>query len=185
MRTLKKSLMTLTGLLMLIGIIAVATPFKGYSQQSAEAITEVKVVNPASAPVLTTDAPIQLIQREVILSFSSSLGVITDQLLYTVPAGKKLIIENASVLGEIQQNQRLVLVSMSTTINSITIEHPLPIQQRDNYAAAGQAFALANIPLRLYATAGTAIKVSAIRDTTGLSASVRVAFSGYLVNTSN
>lgn len=187
MYNFKNSLITLAGLLVLVGVIAAVTPFKGYGQQGTEAVTatsDVKVVNPANAPVLTLEAPTQLLQREVGISFGNA-SIVTDRILYTVPAGKKLVIENVSVLGTIPENQKLVLVTLRTTVNNITIEHPVPMQQQDEYPAAGTTYSLANASLQLYATAGTTIRVSAIRNSTGGFTDVRVAISGYLVNAPN
>ena len=56
MYNFKRSLIALLGLIALTGVIGVFTPFKGYSQQSPEAVTaaqDVRVVNPATAPVQT------------------------------------------------------------------------------------------------------------------------------------
>ena len=188
MYNFKNSLMTLVGLLALIGAIAIVTPFKGYSQQNPEATTatsDVRVVNPATAPVLTLDAPTQVLQREIDLSFANDISIITDKTLSTVPAGKKLVIENASVFGTIPQGQKVVAVLLRTTVNSFTIDHPIPIQQQQDFPAGSSTLSLANASLRLYATAGTTIKVSAIRNTTGGVADVKVAISGYLVNAPN
>lgn len=52
----KNTLFTHIGLLALIGLITILTPFKGYSQQqqgATTAPTEVRVVNPANTPVAT------------------------------------------------------------------------------------------------------------------------------------
>lgn len=185
MYNFKNSLITLGGLLALVGVIAAVTPFKGYSQQNAEATTavsDVKVVNPANAPVLTLEAPTQVLQRKINFSFGN-VTIVTDKLLYTVPANKKFVIENVSVFGTIPENQKLVLVALRTTVNNITVEHPIPMQQQDSYA--GATYSLANASLQLYATAGTTIKVSAIRNSAGGFTDVRVAITGYLVNAPN
>ncbi|MGB7923058.1 MAG: hypothetical protein WCF57_07425 [Pyrinomonadaceae bacterium] len=50
----KRSLSTLIGLLVLIGVVAVLTPFKGYSQPSLKAaavVQDVRIVNQPNAPV--------------------------------------------------------------------------------------------------------------------------------------
>ena len=66
MYNFKRSLISLAGLLVLIGITAAITPFKGYSQNGPQAVTavqDVRVVNAPNSPVPTkiinsTTAPV-------------------------------------------------------------------------------------------------------------------------------
>jgi hypothetical protein len=187
MSKLKNSLITLVGLLALIGAVSIATPFKGYGQNSPETVettTNVQVVNPATAPVPTLDAPTQVLQRQITADFGSSSATILDKPIYTVPAGKKLVIESVTVSGALHQDEKLVSAFFTTTVNNFKVNYSIPVQhQKITFSGQTEASALASV--RLYATSGTTVTVSAIRSDISGSSSVTFGFSGYLVNAPN
>lgn len=187
MSKLKSSLITFVALLALIGAVSIMTPFKGYGQNSPEAVettTNVQVVNPANAPVPTLDAPTQVLQRQLSVNFGSNTTTILDKPIYTVPAGKKLVIENVTVSGALYQDEKLVSAALTTTVNNFKVDYHIPVQHQ-KLTVPDQTAASAIASVRLYATAGTTVTVSAIRSDTSGSASVTFGFSGYLVNATN
>ena len=144
MYNFKRSLIALAGLLTLIGVVAAITPFTGYGQQSPEAVAatqDVRVVNPATAPVQTkivngtttpipakivngSSAPVPVTGTVKLGNLTSSpanvrnvetIGQRVHQLLYeTIPNG-----ENGSTLTAFYQvpaGKRLVVEHVSALI---------------------------------------------------------------------
>ena len=101
MYKLKNSLLTLIGLLALIGLVAAITPFKSYGQRSPEALAtvqDVQVVNATTMPVPTQDVN-ALKASNIVSLMSTSTGfrrVTANGVLggseFVVPADQALII---------------------------------------------------------------------------------------------
>ena len=101
MRNFKKSMVTLLGLIALIGAVAAITPFKGYGQQSPDAVAavqDVRVVNTGAAPVPVRDVDAPRANEIITLQYtggsfkrrlsSGELGVNE----FVVPANRVLIV---------------------------------------------------------------------------------------------
>jgi hypothetical protein len=110
MYSFKRSVVTLFGLLALIGAVAAITPFKGYGQQSPEAVAatqDVRVVNTTANPALTRniDAPrgnniVTLYSSSVAQTAATFKRVFADGSIagsaFVVPAGQVLIVTDLS-----------------------------------------------------------------------------------------
>ena len=95
----KRSLVTLVGLLALIGVVAAITPFKGYGQQSPEAVADiqdVRVVNTTTTPVPTLNVD-AVHPSDIVTLFSTNIGFrrVTQN---GVLAGSQFIVPDGQVL---------------------------------------------------------------------------------------
>jgi hypothetical protein len=76
MYNFKRSLIGLVGLLLLVGVVALVTPFKGYGHESAPAasvqVQDVRVVNAITTPVPTRDVDARKASDIVTLLFAGS-----------------------------------------------------------------------------------------------------------------
>jgi hypothetical protein len=126
MYNFKKSLMTLAGVLALLGVTAAVTPFTGYGQDGSNletlAAQDVRVVNPTSAPVMTritnpTGAPVPTRNVDgprgnniITLRCANatckrvlSTGVLTNT-EYVVPSGQVLVVTDMNWAGHCNSN---------------------------------------------------------------------------------
>ena len=101
MYKLKNSLITLAGLLALIGVVAAVTPFTGYGKAGPEAVQaaqDVRVVNTATDPALTRDVD-GARSNNIVTLVSTNIGFrrvnangIFGSGEFTVPSGQVLIV---------------------------------------------------------------------------------------------
>jgi len=101
MYKLKNSLITLAGLLALIGVVAVVTPFTSYGKASPEpvqTVQDVRVVNAATDPALTRDVDgarstniVTLVSTNIGFRRVNANGVFASG-EFTVPNGQVLIV---------------------------------------------------------------------------------------------
>ena len=126
MYNFKKSLKTLAGILLLLGITAAVTPFIGYSQDGSNvetmAVQDVRVTNPATAPVQSKivnalnapvptrdiDGPrgntmVTLRCKDGICKRLNSTGVLGAS-EFTVPANQVLVVTDVNWAGHCNSN---------------------------------------------------------------------------------
>ena len=114
--------------------------------------------------------------------FLVGVNAIQDSwLLATVPAGKRLVIENVAVSGVTPTGQRM-FVSLSTGVNNLALRHPLLVSAQGTNEDGEAEFVISQ-QVRLYADPGTAVTLHLKRSsTTGLAAITFATISGYLVD---
>jgi hypothetical protein len=196
MHKFKNSLMTLGGLLALIGVIAILTPFKGYSQKALEAASDVNVVNTTAAPVLSkivnaTSSPANVLNVESIAprvyrSFPITLtGIDGLSTKYIVPAGNRLVIEHVSVNASAPIGNRFYRLELKVLNSSdaLIATHYLPTSTPQTLNALNADVINESLPLRLYVDAGYKVQFTALREDGTGTAYAYFNFSGYLVRT--
>jgi hypothetical protein len=104
-------------------------------------------------------------------------SAVTDWTIYTVPAGKRLVIEFASTAIIVRRNED-VSARISTTVNGVLGFHPLVLSE----APRGDRL-VASHPLRAYADPGTAVVVTTERHSRGgFAGHTTFTLSGYLIH---
>jgi hypothetical protein len=111
--------------------------------------------------------------------FSSTNRVETGT-IYTVPAGKRLVIEVVSGRAVVASGTK-VRSTMVTRVASGSMNTHLTWTLQ-SVEGTHQIFALTH-PIRLYADAGTKVDITTTRSTLANSGGITYSFSGYLINT--
>lgn len=105
-------------------------------------------------------------------------GKFSESVSFTVPVGKRLVVEQASASASMPTGQK-VTVNVATTgggLNGrawLALAAQGAISGSDRYAAAE--------PLRMYADSGTAVTFQAARSDASATASLNFSIAGYLV----
>ena len=138
----------------------------------------VVVVNgPGQAvPVAVVARPAtQPFQRQFSLDWPDGEGFATASM--QVPAGKRLVIEYASLAAYLQPDGQSMFVRIATTSDGGTAFHTLAVQKQEDYGVLKQ-FGAAHL-VRIYAEPGTAVQVSAGRVPFASTANCWVTLSGH------
>lgn len=144
----------------------------------ADEFKDVRVINPLSMPANVRDVnearqPVQAAVSCVVDEGSGCLRVI-----YTVPSGKRLVIEYASMKTKLE-DAHISRMTIHTTIGGEEITHYLtptpPTPLVDTETSVGQE-------LRLYADPGTSVLVSGTPFNSDGSNGFAFTISGYLVD---
>lgn len=146
-------------------------------------------------PVDTNSNPVTLITRDhdnpakqyiQLQTSCTNLTGACEPSIYTVPTGKILIIEFASVEASLPAGQsvRLILQVLSDPLGSSFVNHYLPWSDPAPTASGiGGNFAMVGQNIRAYASAGNVIRTVAERtDAFTGTASATFSISGYLVD---
>ncbi len=99
--------------------------------------------------------------------------------MYTVPAGKRLVIENVSAHMRVLAGA-FVRVSVHTSVGGAASEAEVPMVPQGTFGRESHFSATQN--MRLYADPNTAVTLSYSRSTTDTTGKVTLGFSGYLVD---
>ena len=99
--------------------------------------------------------------------------------MYTVPAGKRLVIENVSAHMRVLAGA-FVRVSVHTSVGGTFSEAEVPMVPQGTFGRESHFSATQN--MRLYADPNTAVTLSYSRSTTDTTGKVTLGFSGYLVD---
>src|ERR1041384_2245366 len=177
-------------------IIIMSSPVVGLAQSAKKAIQKVIVANAAAHPVPvqsqgTTNVnvvaqPVTPVQKIALGTFAAGSRFSDDIVLYTVPAGKLLIIESvmlASNLAGPDQHLMHVLFSASAgDVVSYTI-NAQPVAE-GFFSSTGANIFRATNQVTAYAAAGTDVTARGTRDGTDLNHldSLQVGFAGRLVD---
>jgi hypothetical protein len=141
------------------------------------------ITNPV--PVRDTDNPaIQPFQTEIALdltSFTSKVGT------FTVPAGKRLVIEFVSIFAQVNQGQK-ELVNIETTAGNTVASYTVVPNFYGTEVSSNPAFDVfvGNQQMRVYADPGSTVNILVYGqlNTNALGGQTVVSLSGYLVNSS-
>lgn len=99
---------------------------------------------------------------------------------YSVPSGKRLVVEYASAWAYLPATGQTMFVRMTTTAGGSSAFHTLALQKREDYGVLKQ-FEGAHL-VRLYADPATTVRVSVGRVPAVGTANCTVTLSGYLVD---
>jgi len=108
---------------------------------------------------------------------------VTLPMITTIPAGKRLVIEQVSVSGAMIKGQRMVTAGLHISNSGNNVQHFLTVTPQGSGGCCRDVF-IASQQVRLYADPGTIVSGFATRDVnTGFaSAAVSFSISGYLVD---
>ena len=197
MFSLKKSVTALVGLLVLVVTLVALVPLVSRGQGNSgnhPPPFDVNVVNTplpvtgtvtvgnlgdSPLPVRDVDNPArQPVQARANCSVTIETGCLPT--IYTVPAGKRLVIEYASMDANVPAGE-LAQLAIATRTGGETVEHAFPLTPPSVAFSAGRA---ANVgqQVRLYADPGTSVVVTGSRSGFGSPASFIFTISGHLVD---
>jgi len=94
---------------------------------------------------------------------------------FTVPAGKRLVIEYVSASGVVPSGD-----SMQYLVVTGEVQNFIPVAQQAS--APGVVFCVAGLQTRLYAEPGTSVTLGALRTGSTGTSSANISISGYLVD---
>lgn len=193
MKKLKNSLTVFAGLMVMTGLIALSGPISGRGQANEAPARDVNVVNTpsvnvvntASSPALVRDvgAPVRTpvqIGVNVFISFGET-SRLSD--IYTVPEGKRLVIEHVALKCDTLAVGNAVRGSVSTRFANDDFSHEFAINMQPS--VDGPLF-VANHPMLAFADPGTRVQLSVSIDQaigsggSGGISGLRGTFSGYL-----
>ena len=122
--------------------------------------------------------PLQPFAKELAASFPAS-GT-SASAMFTVPAGKRLVIETVSLLIFLPSGQNFDSVSIATSVGGQTVNYslfPSPIPQSGTVSLYG-----VTQPLKIYADAGTQVVAAILRPIASGDGTLNLVISGYLVD---
>jgi hypothetical protein len=163
----KRTLPFVVCVLLLSSAVAAVTAGRAASTDAA----------PARAAAQGADDAKQPYQRMLVLSLDP--GKFSDAVSFSVPAGKRLVVETASANAAVPAGQK-VTVNLATTGGGLggrawlALAAQGSISGLDRYTAAQ--------PLRMYADSGTPVTFQAVRSDVTATASLNFAVAGYLVD---
>lgn len=175
MSRLKNSLIAFAGLLALIGAVSLLTPQTGHGQTEVVGPTKpVLVVNSPSEPVPVTgtvsvsnlggsplpvrdvDNGQQPFHRTVPVFYPSGSGGVTT--VFTVPAGKRLIIETVSARAELAPIDTPNIVEVLTTLGSNNTAFHEILVSKQGLNLNGLSVFVGTHDMRAYADPGTDVQ---------------------------
>ena len=151
-----------------LGVNVMNQPTVTVGNSSASPIPVFNVDNPVSQPV-AADIELPLNAGEVFKRFT----------LFTVPAGKRLVIEYASYWASVGAGD-LPFIQIMAAVGGPTIFYAVPVSKVG--AQGGGDFFSGAQNLRVYANPGTDVTIQFDRNLSATPATGRMAFSGYLVD---
>lgn len=154
--------------------LALALP--AFSQQ------DVHVANPPKAPALVVSAPAQPFTRTFSTPFSSQ----NVHSLFTVPAGKRLVIETVTAIhsGGFQSSHAVLGVLILRNAGGTPITYNLPsnrVDQTPNGNPGQQMLAQSLARVRWYLDAGDNLQMEILKNAL-FSSSTTLTFSGYYID---
>ncbi len=154
----------------------VGTPTVGLSPSA----NTVNIAMPTSPlPVQVTEvAPRQPVQ---VFKHVEPLPFDLEQPIYTVPAGKRLVVEYVSTYMVIPVGSG-AFANITTEVGGTTARHYLPMTEQTTYDAGTTEVSVGQQLTRLYADPGTTVVYEVHRNTGSLNTETEISFSGYLVD---
>ena len=149
---------------------------------STAQVSRVIVANSRNGPALVQDvdnparAPFQ-----VQLGSPIAAGANAPNVSFTVPAGRRLVIEHVSALAMVPAGQRVMFINVNTFSGGNLVFHHLKAQSVGVSTATPGEGHVTSEALRLYADAGTSVLVAVNRSDSVGTGFMTVSVSGYLV----
>ena len=164
MFSFKKSLVAVAGLAALVGLIALVMPASTQGQGGGnQQPLNVNVVNTESAPAFVRDVGVPLrtpvqIKVNTFIDYGAYIGV---EEIYTVPAGKRLVIEHVALTSENLAAGNAVRATVVTHFGGEIFDHTLDVRAQAAVAFGGGQLSLVNQQMLAFADAGTVVEVRA------------------------
>jgi hypothetical protein len=232
----KKSLITLIGVLTLVGIVTIAMPHVGRSASgtnNSAPTSQTQNVNVVNSPAVnaqqsgtwnvgingmpsvtvanfpvTSNVAIDSSANTVKIDTSNSLAMrdvenparqpfqteflsaefpdgvaVNFSPLTTVPQGKRLVIEQVSVVGGMLLGQKMVQAGIQVSQNENNVRHNLIVTAQGTSGCCRDIY-VASQQVRLYADAGSSVLGFAVRNTTTGYANLALSYSisGYMID---
>jgi hypothetical protein len=142
----------------------------------------VRVTNPKSDPALVRDVdnpgrdPFQ-----IQLPVPIAAGTNAPNAVFQVPAGKRLVIEYVSAMGNVPVGQRVQFVNVNTFSSGSLVFHYLRATEMGTSSATPGVGYIASEAVRFYADPGTQVRVAVNRNDGAGTGTFTIAVSGYLV----
>jgi hypothetical protein len=156
--------------------------YTGMGRAVADAAKEALIVNTPAQAVPVHDInnpPRQPFQKEIIVNLiqGSDTG---EEFVFTVPAGKRLVVEHASATAFVPVGQKVRMFLVSRLNSQLTSEALVATPQGiiDN----GRDVFVASHPVRLYAGSGDFVRAVAIRSDSAVNGFVFFSVAGYLID---
>jgi len=129
---------------------------------AADEFKDVRVINPTSQPANVRDVGVPLrtpvqIKVSVFINFGEIIG---EANVYTVPAGKRLVIEHVALESETVNTGNAVRGTLSSRFGGQNFIHPFEVRPQAAKGLGGPLF-VANHPLLAFADPGQAVRVTA------------------------
>ena len=202
MKRIKNACAACVCLLALCGLLALATPGVSYGQgggtKSVEVVNTaanpvpvtgtiaggtVQIGNTPSAPVPVLDVasgarqPFQAFIVEALQDGENNAG---DRASFTVPAGKRLVIEHVTYLEPVPAGQGR-RVRLDAVADGRACRHQLLLERGPGFSG-GTEDVKASQPIRAYADGGTSVIFRVSRNATSGVSGFNISVSGYLVD---
>lgn len=172
-------------LLFLCSMVLGSTVFREDVAHAAQAILPVKVVNtPAEAVPVREQATSQPVQAQVFGSFVSGDSLSSEETVYTVPAGKMLVIESFTGASIMDATDHLMDAVFRVEVSGFLDSFNWYLQPVDEGVAhTGARVFRGSEQVTAYAGPGTTVKAMATRRGDALAGtSVLFGLAGHLVN---
>jgi hypothetical protein len=181
---IKSYLSAAVGFGILVGSIILAQPFVSHSQNQVPPIP-VEVIN-TPLEIRTAGAPPCCVPkhpfRKLIRCFGTdgTLLVTSD---FLVPSGKRLVIENVSVIASLAHGEQLRVgfTYSDPSDPSVLVRQDFPLPFQETNFGGADVF-VASQQMRVYVDSGTVITVSGYRHPQHGFFNVDFSFSGFLVD---
>jgi hypothetical protein len=177
---LKNYLLAASGLM----IFVLTMTLIGSGSVGAFETNDVRVINTKSEPVPTEDIsdarrePLQA-ARNVLMNAGSNVTPLLD--IVTVPSGKRLVIEQVSMIGQVPPGKVVPTFCLITVASGGGFQHDFLVNVQPP-AVNGDALFRASQQVRLYADPGTPVRTTFVRSSPSGKATFSVTLSGYLVD---
>ena len=187
------------GIITLAVIAVISSPVVGLADSAKKAIQEVLVSNDAAHPVPvqlqgTTDVnvvnaqivTVTPVQKTAFGTFPSGNRFSDDIVLYTVPAGKQLIIENVSIASNLTGPDQHLMHVLFSADSSDFIPYTFNVQPvaEGFFSSTGANIFRATVQATAYVAAGKNLSARGTRDGADIAHldSLGVGFAGRLVD---
>lgn len=155
------------GIVLAAGVIALLTSLPSSAQTRPALVKDVD--SPAGQPFAASATP----------GFS---GLTATETLLTVPAGKRAVVEHFSCINFLDVGNNFVRMELRYTLGGVERRQQFVHERVGTSLISGIDVWSFSQPVRLYADAGTAIQVSAIRRSGTGSGGIECHVSGHYVN---
>jgi hypothetical protein len=170
----------------LASVVLGATVFREQVASAAGKLENVFVTNDAAHPVPVTSADDQ--GRQAFAFFKNdSFGSPEDShsVSFTVPTGKRLVIESVSINGAVDtgSGQKVVLTAVQASVNG-QFEDYIMAPTFSGTSTSGRDLYTVSQPTTIYADGGTDVRVFATRNTFSGGAIMNASVQGHLIDCS-
>lgn len=169
-------------LLIGVGVVLGATVFRADIAQATgfDKPTNVVIANSPAKPVPVLE---QGARTAFAFFKNDSFGSPEDShvISFTVPAGKRLVIQSVAVNGALAPGVKLVGTAVQAHVNG-QLEDYIMAPTFTGTTTGGRDFYIASQPATIYADGGTEVDVFATRDTMTGSGIMNASVQGYLID---